>query len=441
MLDLQSKEGRVKGPAQPKKKISVGILGAGTVGGGLIRLIQESFFQYALPIEIKRVGVRDPQKLRHFSLPSNVLSSDLKSIVQDPEIDVLVEAIGGLEPARSYLEAGLRAGKHVVTANKYVVSEWGDQLHQLAASKGCHFLYEASVAGSIPIVEILKEGVIPDKIDSVYAILNATTNFILTRMAESGEDFHTALAKAQELGYSEPDPSLDISGKDAGQKLSIIISILKHQHCHPAQIDIRGIDFLTPWDFEFAADRHWVIKPLSIYEEASGFGFACVEPVFVPQRSVFAGARNEYNALCLDCQNIGQQILIGKGAGELPTASALLSDLRKIAESQEPKPRNQWSRLAKQGVTHFRSSIENPKAYRFYVNCSPRNQDKRRKIYETFSIDSELIQERTLCHTCSFGLAVVTKAIPHSELFRILDLVLTFDPEAGMSWVRILEDI
>src|SRR5262245_28190082 len=201
MLDLQSKEGRVKGPAQPKKKISVGILGAGTVGGGLIRLIQENFPQCALPIEIKRVGVRDPQKLRHFSLPNNVLSSDLKSIVQDPEIDVLVEAIGGLEPARSYLEAGLRAGKHVITANKYVVSEWGDQLHQLAASKGRHFLYEASVAGSIPIVEILKEGVIPDRINSVYAILNATTNFILTRMAESGEDFHAALAKAQELGY------------------------------------------------------------------------------------------------------------------------------------------------------------------------------------------------------------------------------------------------
>lgn len=441
MLEVQSKEGRVKGLGPSRKKLSVGILGAGTVGGGLIRLIQENLSHHPLPVEIKRVAVRNLHKPRTFTLPEELLSSNPLSIVDDPEIDVLVEAIGGLEPARSYIERALRSGKHVVTANKYVVSEWGDQLHELAAAKKRHFLYEASVAGSIPIVEILKEGVIPDKINSVYAILNGTTNFILTRMTESGDDFHAALAKAQELGFSEPDPSFDISGKDAGQKLCILISILKHQHCHPAQVDIRGIDFLTRWDFQFATERHWVIKPLSIYEEVGGLGFACVEPVFVPRSSVFASARNEYNALCLDCQHIGKQILIGKGAGELPTASALLSDLRKIAETVGREPRSQWSRFAQSGVTHFRSSIENPKAYRFYVNCCPRTPDKRRKIYETFSFDSELIQERNLCQGSAFGLAVVTKEIPHSELFRILDLVLTFDPDAGISWVRILEDL
>jgi homoserine dehydrogenase len=441
MLVVQSKEGGVRRVAPYRKKLSVGILGAGTVGGGLIRLIQENLSHDSLPLEIRRVGVRNPQKTRNFSLSEDLLSSDLKSIVEDPEIDVVVEVLGGLEPARSYIEGALRSGKHVVTANKYVVSEWGEQLHQLAAAKERQFLYEASVAGSIPIVEILKEGVIPDRINSVYAILNGTTNFILTRMTESGEDFHGALAKAQELGFAEPDPGFDVSGKDAGQKLSILISILKHQHCHPAQVDIRGIDFLTPWDFEFAAERHWVIKPLSVYEEIGAVGFACVEPVLVPRSSVFASARNEYNAICFDCQNIGKQILIGKGAGELPTASALLSDLRKIAESQRCKPQSQGSRFVSTSVTHLRSSIENPRAYRFYVNCCPGNPDKRRKIYETFSFDSELIQARNLCQGCSFGLSVVTKEIPHAELFRILELVLTFDPDAEISWVRILEDI
>ncbi|MCI0624101.1 MAG: homoserine dehydrogenase [Acidobacteria bacterium] len=426
--------------APRQRKLGVGILGAGTVGGGLIRLIQEGLAHRAVAVEIKKVGVRSLVKPRSFTLPDHLLTSDLKPIVDDPEIDIIVEAMGGLEPARSLIERALRAGKHVVTANKHVVSEWGEQLHQLAAAKGCSFLYEASVAGSIPIIEILKEGVIPDRIHSVYAILNGTTNFILTRMTESGEDFHAALAKAQELGFSEPDPSFDITGKDAGQKLSILISILKNQHCHPAQIDIRGIDFLMPWDFQFAAERQWVIKPLSIYEEVDGFGFACVEPVFVPRQSVFASARNEYNALCLDCQHIGQQILIGKGAGELPTASALLSDLRKIAESPG-RPQTLRLQTEPGTLTQFRSSIENPKSYRFYVSCCPRQPEKRRKIYEVFSIDSELIQERSPCARSGFRLAVVTKAIPHSELFRILDLVLSFDPDAEVSWVRILEAI
>ncbi len=437
MLDVESPDGRVD--VGGRRKFRVGILGAGTVGGGLIRLIQEGLAHSRVPFEITRVGVRDPAKPRSFILPEHVLSSDLKRIVDDPEIDIVVEALGGLEPARGCLERALRAGKHVVTANKYVVSEWGEQLQQLAAARGCYFLYEASVAGSIPIIEILKNGVIPDRITSVYAILNGTSNFILTRMTESGEDFHAALAKAQELGFSEPDPNLDVSGKDAGQKLSILVSILKNQHCHPAQIDIRGIEFLTPWDFEFAAQRHWVIKPLSAYEEAEGIGFASVEPMFVPRNSVFASARNEYNALCLDCENIGKQILIGKGAGELPTASAVLSDLCKIAESCG-KPRNGWSRFAPESLTHFRSSLENPKSYRFYVTCCPRNPERRRKIHEVLSVDSELIQERHLGNS-TFGLTVVTQAIPHAELFRILDLVLTFDPEAELSWVRILEEI
>jgi homoserine dehydrogenase len=440
MLDVQSTEGPVKLETPRHRMLGVGILGAGTVGGGLIRLIQDGLAHHPAAIEVRRVGVRNPSKTRSLNLPSHLLTSDLQAIVDAPDIDIIVEAMGGLEPARTLIERALHAGKHVVTANKHVVSEWGEQLHQLATARGCSLLYEASVAGSIPIIEILKSGVIPDRIHSVYAILNGTTNFILTRMTELGEDFHSALANAQELGFSEPDPSFDISGKDAGQKLSILISILKSQHCHPAQVDIRGIDFLMPWDFRFAAEHQWIIKPLATYEEVGGFGFASVEPVFVSHQSVFAGVRNEYNALCLDCDHIGKQILIGKGAGELPTASALLSDLRKITDLPS-KPQPALIQQGKDGVTQCRSSIENPRFYRFYVSCCPRQPDKRRRIYEVFSIDSELIQERSPCPNIGFRLAVITKAIPHSELFRILDLVLSFDPDAEVSWVRILEAV
>ncbi len=440
MIDIKSDEVLLKNGKHAGKGFTIAILGAGTVGGGLIRLIQENLAHISLPLEIRRVGVRNLSKSRSPFIPEEMLSDDLESIVEDPEVDILVEAIGGLEPARTYIEKALRAGKHVVTANKYVVSECGDRLQQLAAANGKHFLYEASVAGSIPIIEILKEGVIPDKINAIYAILNGTTNFILTRMTEASEDFRSALAKAQELGFSEPDPGLDVSGKDAAQKLSILISILKHQHCHPAQIDVRGIEFLTPGDFQFAAERHCIIKPLSIYEEHGTEGFASVEPVLVPNNSVFASARNEYNALCLDCKNVGKQILIGKGAGELPTASALLSDLRKITQAQDSKPFNQWSRFADDVATHFRPSIENPREYPFYVSCSPRREEKRRKIVECLSIYAESVHQTTADECSGIRLAVATKAITHAELHKALDMALSFDPDAQISWLKILRD-
>jgi homoserine dehydrogenase len=424
------------------KKLRIGILGAGTAGGGLIRLIQDRLKQEQLPVEIKRVGVRDLAKPRSFVVEEGVLTSDLESIAADPEVDILVEAIGGLEPARTLIEKGFRSGKHVVTSNKYVVSEWGEHLHQLAWKAGRHFLYEASVAGSIPIVEILREGVIPDRIHSLYGILNGTTNFILTRMTEVGEAFQVALAKAQELGFSEPDPSFDISGKDASQKLSILISILKGEHCHPAQIDIRGIEFVTPWDIQFAAEHHWMIKPMATYEEKDGMNFAAVEPVFLSRNSVLASARNEYNALCLDCENIGKQILIGKGAGEMPTASALLSDLRKILQDPNPVFDLALEKSSRLTSTPFRSCIDNPKSYRFYINSThQKTPDKRRKIYEIFCVDCELIQEHSGGGSGVFALAVVTKPIPFAELFQMLDLILGFDHEAEISWMRILEEL
>ena len=424
------------------KNLTIGILGAGTAGGGLIRLIQDRLKQEHLPLEIKRVGVRDLMKPRSFAVDEGVLTSDLENIAEDPEIDILVEAIGGLEPARTYIEKGFRCGKHVVTSNKHVVSEWGEHLHQLAQRASRHFLYEASVAGAIPIVEILHEGVIPDRIHSLYGVLNGTTNFILTRMTEIGEPFQAALATAQEMGFSEPDPSFDVSGKDASQKLSILISILKGEHCHPAQIDVRGIECITPWDIQFAAEHHWVIKPLAIYEEGNGMNFASVEPVFLSRNSVLASARNEYNALCLDCENIGKQILIGKGAGEMPTASALLSDLRKILQNQNPIFETAAEKFSSSASTPFHSCIDNPKSYRFYLNSMHRNTpDRRRKVYEILCVDSELIQEHGGTGAGVFALTVVTKPIPFAELFRMMDLVLSLDPEAEIPWMRILEDL
>lgn len=424
-----------------KKRYGVGLLGAGTVGGGLIRLIHEELSHYQLPLDIQRVGVRNLSKSRSFNLPASLLSDDLESIVEDSSIDILVEAMGGLEPARTYIERALRAGKHVVTANKYVVSECGDYLEQVAKSQGKRFLFEASVAGAIPIIEILREGVIPDRIHAIYAILNGTTNFILTRMSEASEPFHAALSMAQALGFSEPDPTFDISGRDASQKLAILVSILKGQPCHPGDIDTRGIDFLTPLDFEFAHKNQWHIKPFATYEEVGDHGFASVEPVLVPANSVFANVRNEYNGLCFDCQNVGRQIFIGKGAGELPTASAVLSDLSKITSDNGSRPAVSLSQPMDRKV-HFRSAAESPRVSQFYVKClKGPDATRNRNIGEILETVSERIHDCEDRQASAEAFCIVTRTVARSELYRLLKSILVFDSRAQLSWLRVLQDV
>lgn len=433
-----SKDPVLEGHGPVKKRYAVGLLGAGTVGGGLIRLVHEKLSHHRLPLDIQRVGVRNLSKSRSFNLPASFLSDDLESIVEDKSIDILVEAMGGLEPARTYIEKALESGKHVVTANKYVVSECGDYLERLAHSHGKQFLFEASVAGSIPIIEILREGVIPDRIHSIYAIVNGTTNFIMTRMSEAGEPFPAALSRAQELGFSEPDPSFDVTGRDASQKLAILVSILKGQPCHPSDLDIRGIDFLTPFDFEFAHKHQWRIKPFAIYEEAADQGFASVEPVLVPTSSVLANVRNEYNALCFDCQNVGRQMFIGKGAGELPTASAVLSDLNKITSSNGSQPVSSLSRPLESKV-RFCSLGESPRVSQFYIKCL-KNHDSTRnqKISDILKTVSPQAQDLVDCG--AQALCAVTKAIPYSDLYRLLNNILDLDSQAQLSWLRVLPE-
>jgi len=458
LLETKADGATLRGFSQPKRQYTLGLLGAGTVGGGLIKLLQGKHLGYPLPVSIKSIGIRNLSKARSFALPGVHLSDDLEGIVGDESVDIIVEAMGGLEPARTYIEKALKGGKHVVTANKYVVSEFGDSLQQLADSRARFFLFEASVAGAIPIVEILRNQVIPDTIHSIYAILNSTSNFILTRMTESGESFQAALSKAQELGYSEPDPSLDVSGKDACQKLAILISLLKRQYCPPAQINTCGIEFLTPDDFSFAAEHLWVIKPLAVYQEIEGKAFAVVEPVFLPKNSTFSNVSNEYNALALDCQNIGRQVIIGKGAGELPTASAILSDLRKITAAdgiRKSKTEGQRSRSegenAEAAVTETGTqtdalplgiAAENPLPYRFYIRTTRvEGVENEFRVRESISAVAELVQDRGSRHHSPSGIVALTKEIPQAELNRVLNSVHEFDRGVRVSWLRVLEGV
>lgn len=421
---------------------SLGILGGGTVGGGLVRLIQNQLGHPVLPVQIGKIGVRDLSKSRRFKSPLSLITEDLESIVNDPAIDIVVEALGGLEPARTYLEKALTSGKHVVTANKYVVAESGDHLMKIAEAKQKHFLYEASIAGSIPIVRVLQEFAVGDRVKRLLGILNGTSNFVLTRMTQSGDSLHKALATAHKLGFAEADPSFDVSGQDAGQKLSILIKLLNRSYCSKKFLEVRGIEMLRPEDIEFATSYGWVIKPLAIYEELQGQAFARVEPLLVSRDSLIGSVQNEYNVVCLDFLHIGRQILTGKGAGEIPTASAIYSDIAKIVSSpiNHTKPQNL---ILSTESPELLALVDNPIPGRFYVrvsiNESNQGFDRMEKALGNWSEGVLCVQKaRTRRSTC---LQLVTRPISYADLLKLLDEINSYDLPIQLTWLRILETI
>lgn len=428
----------------PSQKVpySLGILGAGTVGGGLVRLMQNQLGHPPLPILIGKVGVRDLSKPRAFKLPPSLMTEDLESIVKDPTIDIVVEALGGLEPARTYLEKALISGKHVVTANKYVVSESGDHLMKIAEAKQKHFLYEASIAGSIPIVRILKEFAVGDRVKRLLAILNGTSNFILTRMTQSGESLHKALAAAHKLGIAEADPSFDISGQDAGQKLSILVNLLNQSYCSKRLLEVRGIEMLLLEDIEFATRHGWVIKPMAIYEELQGQAVAWVEPLLVSRGSMLASVQNEYNVVCLDYLHIGRQILMGKGAGEMPTASAIYSDIAQIVASPLNQTKTQNSVVSLES-RQLLTLVDNPIPVRFYVRVSMNKSDQGFcRMEQSLANWSEGVLCVQKARTGESGLLqLVTRPIPYADLLKLLDEIKSYDLPVQLTWLRILESV
>jgi len=428
----------------PSNKVSysLGILGGGTVGGGLVRLIQNQLGHPPLPVLIGKIGVRDLSKSRKFKLPSSLMTEDLESIVENPAIDIVVEALGGLEPARTYLEKALISGKHVVTANKYVVAESGDHLMKIAEAKQRHFLYEASIAGSIPIVRVLKEFAVGDRVKRLLGILNGTSNFVLTRMTQSGESLHKALAIANKLGFAEADPSFDVSGQDAGQKLSILVNLLNRSYCSNKPLEVRGIEMLLPEDIEFSARHGWVIKPMAIYEELQGQAFAWVEPLLVSRDSLLGSVQNEYNVVCLDYLHIGRQILMGKGAGEMPTASAIYSDIAQIVTSPLNQTKTQNSILSIES-RQLLTLVDNPTPVRFYVRVS---MNKNNQGFGRMEKGLANWSEGVLCiqkarTRGSSWLQFVTRPIAYADLLKLLDEINSYDLPVQLTWLRILESI
>ena len=323
-------------------EINVGLMGLGVVGGGVANTLLEQSGEIARkvgrPINLKRVLVRDPAKARDTIVPPELLTSNPEDLLFDPEIQILAEVIGGTDPAARFLKDGLSAGKHVVTANKEAVAKFGPELTALAAENGVNLLFEASVGGGIPIVGCLMNQLLANDIHSVRGIINGTTNYILTRMAQDHTSFQQALGEAQALGFAESDPTNDVEGIDAGYKLAILASLAYHRHFQPEYVFKQGISSLEAKDFRYAQELGYAIKPLAIASLSDGEVQTRVHPALVPLDHMLAKVDGVYNAVEVEGSLCGNVILHGMGAGREPTASAVVGDMIELAKKLVSHP-------------------------------------------------------------------------------------------------------
>ncbi len=321
--------------------VKIGILGLGTVGTGTVQILLDPVGRHHLLqcVEIQRVGVRSLDKPRIVDLPSELITTDLDSIVADPEIDIIVEVLGGIEPARSLMIKAIEHGKHVVTANKTVIARFGDEIFTAANRAGVYVMLEAAVGGGIPVIQPLKQSLGVNRIGRVTGIINGTTNYILSRMTAEGGEFADILADAQKLGYAEADPTADVDGLDAGDKIAILASLAFGGRINRDQVYCEGIRKISATDIAYADKLNFVIKLLAIAERVeNGAVSVRVHPTFVPKDLPLANVNGVYNAILIEGEPLGQVMLFGPGAGAGATASAVVSDILAIVGVIHSKP-------------------------------------------------------------------------------------------------------
>lgn len=311
--------------------VGVGILGAGTVGGTLIRRLVSDRdaieAKTGLSFDVRRVAVRDTGKERAFDVPDGLLTADPQMVVDDPSVQLIVEVMGGQEPAGDLVLSALSAGKPVVTANKELVAARGPELIRAAEKGGVPLLFEAAVGGGIPIIRPLSESLAGERITRVMGIVNGTTNFILSQMAESGAEYVDALAEAQKLGYAEPDPSADVSGADAAAKTAILASLAFGTWVGIDDVYHEGIEFLSKTDLKYAADFGYAIKLLAVAEQTTRGVSARVHPVMLSVDHPLAPIHGPTNAIFIEGPSVDELLFAGPGAGGDPTATAVLGDM------------------------------------------------------------------------------------------------------------------
>lgn len=340
-----------------RDKVSVGIIGFGTVGTGTARILLENsnLIKNRTGIEfvLKRIADLDIKKDRGIKIPGGVLTTDANAVIDDPDIDIVVELIGGIRPARDFMLQAIRNKKHVVTANKALLATEGNEIFSEAEKNGVEIGFEASVAGGIPIIKVLREGLVANNIVAVYGIINGTSNYILTKMTDEKMEFSEALKEAQRLGYAEADPTFDIEGIDTAHKLTILSSLAYGIPLSYDRVYKEGITKITAQDIEFASELGYKIKLLAITKLSGGGVEMRVHPTMIPNEYLISKVDGVFNAVYVEGDAVGATMYYGRGAGDMPTGSAVVADIvdigGKIIRSQKSEVRS-WKTGQESGV-------------------------------------------------------------------------------------------
>lgn len=319
------------------KPIKVGLLGLGTVGTGVVRIIQghqeDLVMQTGSPIQIAKILVQNAAKERNIEVSSDQLTEDPWEVLNDGEIDVIVEVMGGIEPAKTYILEALARGKHIVTANKDLMALHGQEIMAHAARKNCDVFYEASVAGGIPIIRTIREGFASDRITKIMGIVNGTTNYILTKMCQEGANYPEVLKEAQQLGYAESDPTSDVEGLDAARKMTILATLGFNVDVALDDVSVQGISSISGDDIVYGQRLGYEVKLLGIAERHNDSISVTVQPTLVKKGHPLASVNGVFNAVYVYGEAVGETMFYGPGAGELPTATSVVADLVAVSKN------------------------------------------------------------------------------------------------------------
>ena len=362
------------------KTINVGLIGFGTIGAGVARLLLENSTtikeRLGADLKLAKIADLDITTDRGVKVPDGILTTKVDEVLGNPVIDIVIELIGGYEPARSFVARALERGQSVVTANKALLASHGNELFQLASENGVDLYYEASVGGGIPIIKVMREALAGNRVISVSGILNGTCNYILTKMASEGTDFAKVLHEAQTLGYAEADPTFDVEGIDTAHKLALLVALAFATPVDFDRIHVEGIAAVKPVDLTFASEFGYKIKLLALAKSNNGSIEARVHPTMVPENHMLAKIDGVFNAVFVNADALGPSLYFGQGAGMMATASAVVGDLVDIARNHLQKGHRRIPDLG------FQTSTISPKTYltmdeivsQYYLRFSARDQ-------------------------------------------------------------------
>ncbi len=436
------------------RSVKVGIIGLGNIGCGTMQILAENREilneRIGATIDVIYAADLDLNRPRPIDIPQSILTTDAMDILRDPQVQIVVELIGGIEPARSYILEAIEQGKHVVTANKALLSEHWQELVEKAEEKGVSLLYEGSVAGGIPLIRTIKVGLVANRIRSVTGIINGTCNYILSKMSSEKLAFNEALAMAQEKGYAEADPAMDIEGIDAAQKLSILVNLCFDVPVSYQDLPYQGITELTSMDLEMAEEFGYRVKLLASARSTDGKVEAWVHPALVPEKHPLAAVDDVFNAVYIEDDNLGPSLYYGRGAGALPTGSAVVADIvscsRDIlsgAVGRVPVGGNRQSAAGQQRS----SQLAQDNVSEFYVRVTARD---RPGVLSTISgllakseisISSVIQRGRELVDGGGVPIVMIIHEASYARMIQALSAIDAMDETLGKSfYMRILSE-